>query len=215
MLRKSAVALLLLGCGDGEPSGPALIAGSSFCPEGEDAAFTPSAAPDDGAPLSETAIAESACGAVERQYATVASPHVPSCSEVSYGTDPPTSGSHYDQWAAFGSYERPVPRGFYVHSMEHGAVVVLYSCNDCAEEVAEAQAMIDALPVDTACSAEVKRRVILTPDPLLGARWAAAAWGFTLEADCFETEVFDAFVRAHYAGGPEDFCDGGVRPAEG
>jgi hypothetical protein len=108
-----------------------------------------------------------------------------------------------------------VPRGFYVHSMEHGAVVILYSCSDCDEEVAAAKAMIEALPSDSACSEAVERRVILSPDPLLEARWAAAAWGFSLTSDCFEAEVFAAFVDVHYANGPEDLCGGGLRPEDG
>ena len=98
-----------------------------------------------------------------------------------------------------------------MHSMEHGAVVLAYSCTDCAAEVESAKAMIDALPVDPACSGNgTLRRVILTPDPLLETRWAAAAWGYTLNADCFESEVFRAFAEAHYAGGPEDFCASGL-----
>ena len=210
MLRKTLVVFSLLGCGDGE-AGPSAIPGSSFCPADADV-FEPSAAPGDDAPLAEIPAPGSTCGAVEREYAIEASPHVPDCSLVSYPSDPPTSGAHYSHWAAFQSYGIPVPRGFYVHAMEHGAVVLLYSCSDCADEVAAAQAMIDQLPVDPLCTADVARRVILSPDPLLEVRWAAAAWGFSVESDCFEPEVFSAFVQAHYAAGPENFCSGGVFP---
>jgi hypothetical protein len=213
-MKKALAALLLLGCGAGEPDAPTTLAGPRFC-DTETDAFVESDAPEDDAPLAETAAADSACGAVEREYAPEASPHRPNCTPVTYSTDPPTSGAHYGDWAAFESYENPVPRGFYVHSMEHGAVILLYSCSDCADEVAAAQAMVDALPVDPLCSADVVRRVILSPDPLLEARWAAAAWGFTLEADCFEAEVFSGFVQAHYAAGPENVCGGGVRPSQG
>jgi len=214
MRRTLVLVLCLLGCAEGA-EGPTLIPGASFCPGAEDVVFAASDAPNDGAPLSERELGGSACAATEREYAIEGASHLENCTLVSYGTNPPSSGAHYGDWAAFATYENPVPRGFYVHAMEHGAVVVLYSCDDCADEVAEAQAMIDALPEDPACSDAVKRRVILTPDPLLEARWAAAAWGFTLEADCFEAETFSAFVQAHYAAGPENFCAGGVRPEDG
>ena len=51
---------------------------------------------------------------------------------------PPVFGDHYPTWAAFQTYEYPVPLGYLVHSLEHGAVVVFYDCPEgCAEEVAE------------------------------------------------------------------------------
>lgn len=190
-----------------------MLPSPTFCGEADAEVFEASEAPGDDAPLAEAPVDGSACGAVERSYDVEASPHVADCTKLEYSTDPPTSGTHYGHWAAFGTYAQPVPRGFYVHSMEHGAVVLLYSCSDCASEVADAQSMIDALPLDPLCSADVQRRVILTPDPLLEARWAAAAWGATLEADCFEPDVFSAFVDAHYAAGPENVCGGGVRPS--
>lgn len=136
--------------------------------------------------------------------------HVESCSPVSYGTNPPSSGAHYEHWGAFRVYEAPLPRGFWVHSMEHGAVVIAYSCEDCADEVARARAFIDTLPIDPLCKSGPKRRIILTPDPLLDTRWAAAAWGYTLKADCFEAESFRAFVDAHYGRGPEQLCADGI-----
>lgn len=164
-------------------------------------------------PRFETAIEESACGAVEREYDTATAPapsHVGVCSEVRYATNPPCVGPHYGTWAAFKNYDSAIPRGFWMHSLEHGAVVITYSCDDCEDEVGEAKAMIDTLPVDPLCSAPVARRVILTPDPKLDSRWAASAWGFTLTSDCFEPEVFRAFAISHNAAGPEDLCANGV-----
>src|SRR5688572_23429319 len=52
------------------------------------------------------------CAAVTEQHAIEGAGHVPSCSEVSYGTNPPSSGNHYGVWAAFQSYTFAVPRGF-------------------------------------------------------------------------------------------------------
>ena len=126
-------------------------------------------------------------------------------------------------WAAFQSYTFPVPRGFWVHDLEHGAVVYSYNCADapdgCDEEVAQVQAMIDELPEDPACRWSARRRVVLTPDPLLDVRWGASAWGASLRANCVDIERFRQFYLNHFALGPEDVCNdgtdfGGTPPCE-
>ncbi len=200
--------VLAFGCSDVDE--PPLNAGptSSFCAADagafEEVAVTPAA------PVTETPIEESACSAIERIYTVEPSPHLENCVAVGYSTNPPSSGAHYSTWAAFQEYDEPVPHGFLVHSLEHGAVVFFYSCSSCDAEVEQARSVIAGLPVDPACaSAGIERRVIMTPDPALESRWAAAAWGVTLNADCFEPSVFDAFARAHYALSPENICGGG------
>lgn len=149
--------------------------------------------------------------------------HLSVCSEVSYPDNPPAGGHHYSVWAAYQSYSFPVPRGFWVHDLEHGAIVFSYNCTDlpdgCAEEVAQVQALIDALPVDLSCPAAAPRRVVLTPDPLLDVRWGVSAWGFTLRADCVDEQRFRRFYANHYGQGPEDLCApgedfGGTPPCE-
>lgn len=152
----------------------------------------------------------STCNAVVQQFSPDPGIHVPVCSPITWSTDPPSSGEHYPVWAAFKSYTKVVPRGFWVHDLEHGAVVIVHNCpSGCAAEVAQAQAMIDNLPSDPSCTAPVSRRIVMTPDPLLTTKWAASAWGWTLRADCFEPAVFAAFVAAHYGKAPEDECADG------
>jgi hypothetical protein len=128
---------------------------------------------------------------------------------------PPVFGDHYPFWAAFKTYDHPVPDGYLVHSLEHGAVAFFYDCEDgCDDEVSEVQAFIDDLPLDPRCSEDVKRRVILVPRPRLGARWAAAAWGYSLTADCFDRELFTRFYERHTAQGPENLCNQGIELTE-
>ena len=81
--------------------------------------------------------------------------------------------------------------------------------SECADEVAQVQALIDALPADPVCSAATPRRVVLTPDPLLDVRWGVSAWGFTLRADCVDEQRFRQFYLNHFARGPEDLCNPG------
>ena len=59
MLRKTLVALVLLGCGDGDASAPSANPGPSFCPADADV-FAPTAPPGDDSPLAETAVDGSA-----------------------------------------------------------------------------------------------------------------------------------------------------------
>ena len=134
--------------------------------------------------------------------------HVTACTYVAYQSNPPSSGDHYPVPTQHKSYTTPVPRGFWVHNLEHGGVVFSYNCPaGCADEVAAAQAVIDAAPIDPTCSASgTARRVLMTPDPHLDVRFAASAWGFTLRADCFDPAAFAAFLTAHYGMGPEAVC---------
>lgn len=154
----------------------------------------------------------SACGAVIQQHPIEGFTHVPVCSPVSYGTNPPSSGNHYPIWAAYREYSTPVPPGFWVHDLEHGAVVITYNCpSGCAADLAKARAFIAALPVDPLCSQSggPQRRIVMTPDPSLDVEFAASSWGWTLKASCFESAVFAQFVAAHYGHGREVTCADG------
>jgi hypothetical protein len=161
----------------------------------------------------DAGLSASSCQPVVQAHANEGAAHSPLCSPLTYATNPPSSGSHYPIWAAYQTYTKPFPRGFWVHSLEHGAVVITYNCPEgCAGEVAAAQAFIDALPTDCASGA---RRIILTPDPELDVRFAASAWGFTLKAKCFDRCAFSTFVADHYDDAPESICGGGVDPTGG
>jgi Protein of unknown function (DUF3105) len=150
------------------------------------------------------------CGAVIEAHAIEGANHVAVCSHVTYATKPPSSGDHYPIWAAYRSYSSPIPDGFWVHNLEHGAVVLSYDCpSGCPGDVAAAQSWIDSLPDDPQCLPDAggpRVRVIMTPDPNLDVAFAASAWGWTLRANCFDPAAFAAFAQAHYGQGPEVNC---------
>jgi hypothetical protein len=151
------------------------------------------------------------CSAVLRSYEGATATHLPECSDIVYATSPPVFGDHFPTWAAYGTYDFPVPLGYLVHDLEHGAVVIYYDCpGGCADELATVQAFVDALPADPRCSETVRVQVVLVPRPDLGSRWAASAWAYSLTADCFDPEVFGQFYDAHHGRGPEDLCNQGV-----
>ena len=153
----------------------------------------------------------SSCDITVAQHAIEGARHLPPCSPTSYATTPPSSGNHYATWAAYRNYGTTVPQGFWVHSLEHGAVVITYNCPDgCPDDVAAAEALIGSLPAD--CGESPKRRLILVPDPRLDVRFGASAWGFTLRASCFDREAFATFIAEHYGHGPEAICLDGIDP---
>jgi hypothetical protein len=141
---------------------------------------------------------------------------VPVGTDVQWNSNPPSSGPHYPYWAAYQAYSSPVPRGYYVHDLEHGAIVLLYSCPDaggCPDAAAALQAVSDAIPDDPLCGAAgegVRVRTVITPDPLLDVPVAAAAWGWVYKAQCVDLPTLKAFALAHYGQGPEVLCTNGI-----
>jgi hypothetical protein len=171
----------------------------------------------DAAPLADatvvidTAVDGQQCVSTIEEHPDEGATHVACTQAVTYQTNPPSSGNHYSCWAAYQTYTSPVPWGNLVHSLEHGAMIVVYNCpQGCAEDVAAIQSFIDGLPLDPNCGASLhKNRIILMPDPDLDARFAAAAWGWTLKANCFDTAAFRQFFDAHYDHGREVICSDG------
>ena|GEM_PF-981435 len=143
--------------------------------------------------------------------ATIDWTHQASCSDLTPSTNPPMGGPHYDTWAAYGVYTFPVPKGFLIHDMEHGGIVVWYNCPDgCSREVAAATAWLDALPEDPLCAGSpALRRVVLTPAPDLPTRWAISAAKASITSDCFDSARFRQFYLDHFGKGPENTCSAG------
>ncbi len=142
----------------------------------------------------------------------VAAAHVSECSDVPSAPPPPSLGPHYPRWADFRVYDAPVPWGFLVHSLEHGAVVLSYDCpSGCPELVASLRAFVDAYPADVRCaSTPARARFVIVPARDLGVPFAAAAWGKVYRATCFDETSLRAFVDETYARSPEDVCAPGV-----
>jgi hypothetical protein len=139
--------------------------------------------------------------------------HVAEGTPLTYATNPPSSGTHYGVWGRWGVHSQPLDRGYYVHNLEHGGVVLLYRCGEgCAEVKAALEAVLAARAADPACSEAVRTRLILTADPLLDVPVAATAWQNTYRAQCVDTPSLNAFIDAHYGRGPESTCAQGYVP---
>ena len=175
-------------------------------------------APNPG-PL-DASVPEGPCGAIAEAWPLETATHVPVGTNItSWQSNPPSSGAHFPVWAAFQEFSAPVPRGYYVHDLEHGAVVLLYNCalveggadgGACVALQEGLRQVSASLPDDPLCSGAVRVRTVITPDPLITSPVAAAAWGFTWRADCVDQPLLKAFASAHYAHSPEDECANGV-----
>lgn len=55
--------------------------------------------------------------------------HVTDIFGVEYSSNPPSSGPHFPVWAKPGVYDRLISAGYFIHSMEHGYVIIWYDCS--------------------------------------------------------------------------------------
>jgi hypothetical protein len=129
--------------------------------------------------------------------------HVAPGDKVTYAVCPPASGKHINQppdgpipAKVYGPDETPVPNGW-VHNLEHGGLVLLYSCDKgaCdASTTSALQAFSSQFPTSAICG---------IPPGVLGpvvarfeqmpTRYAALVWDHALYLDTLDTQQIDAF----------------------
>jgi hypothetical protein len=117
-----------------------------------------------------------------------------------YSTNPPASGPHYPSPEhVLGEHTSPVPRGRYVHSMEHGAIILAYNCpSGCAAELGVLRQVL-------AARTGYWDQIIMTPDPLMTTtRFAAIAWTWAYTFDTPDLAALLCFVDQHENHGREN-----------
>jgi hypothetical protein len=108
--------------------------------------------------------------------------HIPLGESPHYEANPPVSGQHWGEaWARWQIHSREVPRGYWVHNLEHGGVVFLYHPDTGTQLVQKLTNVYNAIPLfspdpETYCGPE-NRAVVLTPDHLLDVPWAVTVSG--------------------------------------
>lgn len=136
--------------------------------------------------------------------------HVPEGTAITYSSNPPSSGQHYPQWANFQEFSVTFDDGYLVHSLEHGAVALLYKCEatapGCAQTIDSLRKIRDSLATDPSCDPSIRVRVIIAPFPRLDVPVAAVAWGITYKADCVDVPTLTQFAKDNYAMSPENIC---------
>ncbi|MBI4494101.1 MAG: DUF3105 domain-containing protein [Chloroflexi bacterium] len=127
--------------------------------------------------------------------------HVPVNSPIRFDHLPPSSGSHFAQEATYGVQDAEVPEGYWVHNLEHGAVVVLYNCADgCPDLVAQLRDAYSTFPRSAQFNTV---KLVVAPYPKLQTRLAYLAWGRELLTDTYNRDELFRFYQAYLDRGPE------------
>ncbi|HEY8142125.1 MAG TPA: DUF3105 domain-containing protein [Kofleriaceae bacterium] len=135
--------------------------------------------------------------------------HVPEDSTIDYQHNPPASGPHYPVWSRYQVHEEPLARGYWVHNLEHGAIVLVYRSDAPAATVEALRAAWEAIPLDPICR---HRRSLVVADPDLDDQVAVVAADWAIEGDCIDQDAILDFVDQHRNHAPEQVCGDGVVP---
>ncbi len=118
-----------------------------------------------------------------------------------YDTNPPTSGTHFPQWAQDGIYtEETVPQlGELVHTLEHGRINIQYKPGTPPRVVRQLEAFL--------AEADGGYHMLLYPNTTdMDAQVAATAWDHMVTCPTVGDETWDvlrAFREAYIDQGPE------------
>ncbi len=127
--------------------------------------------------------------------------HVPDGSPLTYMHYPPSSGHHYPSPAPAGFSATPIPEGNWVHSLEHGYVVILYKPSASgAPSEAQLRDILATFPKEK--HGEVK--LVITPYDHMDSPITAVAWERQLSLDTFDAGQLRQFYQASVDHGPED-----------
>jgi hypothetical protein len=149
--------------------------------------------------------------------------HIPVDTVPIYAASIPTSGEHYgDHLARWRFHRQIVPRGYWVHNLEHGGVVFLYR-DGASSGIVDALARVyERIPVDPPCS---HGRVLVVEDSELTTEWAVTVSGpenpsppplgngYVIRADCIKSEqALVDFAIEHRNKSAETLCTDGDYP---
>ncbi len=126
--------------------------------------------------------------------------HVPAGSPITYAAHPPASGPHYPAPAPAGVYAQGLLPGYWVHSLEHGYIVLAYKPPVPDSLLAEFNSMVADFPKSRFGNV----KLVIVPYPEMLHPFALMAWGWRLEMETFDRGTVLKFYRAHVDRGPED-----------
>ncbi|MHB8644470.1 MAG: DUF3105 domain-containing protein [Thermomicrobiales bacterium] len=127
--------------------------------------------------------------------------HVPDGSTLTYKHYPPSSGHHYPSPASAGFSAKAIPEGNWVHSLEHGYVVILYKPTASgAPSEAQLRDIMATFPTEKHGSV----KIVITPYDHMDSPITAVAWERQLSLDQFNRDQLLQFYNAYVDHGPED-----------
>jgi hypothetical protein len=108
---------------------------------------------------------------------------------------------HFGSYLNWGMYDEEVPPEFWVHSLEHGGIVVLYNCkSNCANAKQALKDFYSSAPPDSLFQ---KIKILITPNSKITLPVIALAWGFQLDLPNVNQEALLNFYQNHVNKGPE------------
>ena len=132
---------------------------------------------------------------------------------VTWTSNPPTSGPHYPVWAAYDQHYEDLARGYWLHDLEHGAVVYAYRCDAGCPDVA---AQLDAIVKTSRPTGPAPRRSTSarSSSPIRCCRTTTRSTrsrgASSTAAQCADPATLEEFYYDHAASGPEDTCGDGA-----
>jgi hypothetical protein len=126
--------------------------------------------------------------------------HVPPGTVINYRDHPPASGNHYPTPAPARVYPEGLQPGYWVHSLEHGYIVLAYRPPASPEMLQQFDEMMRNFPH----SKYGFVKMVIVPYPDMPHPYAALAWTYRLWLDGFDRQKILDFYRAHVDRGPED-----------
>lgn len=120
--------------------------------------------------------------------------HVPEGTKEDYNTNPPTSGPHYANSQPAGIYDKPVPDGNLIHSMEHGAVILWYKPDIPTSDSVKLKTIFSSTPIS---------KKIMVPRTSLDVPIALTSWGRLLKLETIDETQIKNFMETNEDRGPE------------
>lgn len=127
--------------------------------------------------------------------------HVEPGTPITYQNNPPTSGTHYPTTSGYGVFERAIEPGYWVHTLEHGGIVLLFNPAECDAACLEQLRDVYRSAPPSQLFRQTKMAVV--PYPGLATKVAVLAWGWIDTMDEVDKDRILAFYRTHVDRGPE------------
>ena len=112
-------------------------------------------------------------------------------STPAYNSNPPTSGWHTPDLAAWGTYVEPQPDQRLIHNMEDGGVILWYAAGTPEENEAHVAALEEVV-------AGRYSRFVIAPREDMPTTYAMTAWQRLARFDAIDVAAMQAFLAAYH-----------------
>jgi hypothetical protein len=110
-----------------------------------------------------------------------------------YESNPPVAGPHSPNVAPCGTYAQPIPDPQYVHSLEHGAVGIMYRPDLDPADISTIEGIVR----------EFDGQVLSQPDPDMPTAMAVTSWGEMMRLDALDESAIRRYIETFRGEGPE------------